>query len=201
MVRVSSYARWITTGVNVAVSCGWSVASQIFVRRQSPARFGLTVATTIMQQGVRLKFGTWVNKQQRRGRTKISKYMKLTFAKTFRWTTGKGMSTVANQTDIHAVITVNAGMKYKELAQKRLGAAKASFEAAAVELREAEREMQDAEKYVKSLRAQLNNKMSKPDMRCNCGIRDAVFVEHPKRRVEVQQSMEEVVPLCDTNEY
>jgi hypothetical protein len=68
--------------------------------------------------------------------------------------------------------TMDAGMKYKELAERRLNAARTAFEAAAVELRAAERGVQDAEKYVESLRSHCDKAKKQHD------FNDIVLVEH-----------------------
>ena len=91
------------------------------------------------------------NKQQRRRRSKLSSGVKVALKKTFRWA-GSWRRARARPNENHNVVVLNAGMKYKDLAKRRLENAQASFEAAAVELRAAEREMKDAERYVKSLK-------------------------------------------------
>lgn len=63
-------------------------------------------------------------------------------------------------------------MKYRGLAQRRLDVAREAFEAAAVELRAAERGMKDADKYIETLRTQCRK-----DQKCN-DLNDIVFVEY-----------------------
>jgi hypothetical protein len=97
---------------------------------------------------------------------------------------------------------LDAGMKYKEMAKRRLDAARTSLEAAAIELRAAERGMDDAERYFKSLRLHSVATPCTNDVvfveyerqheegkliqnsidisRCNC-ISDGVLVEHPRQ--------------------
>lgn len=53
----------------------------------------------------------------------------------------------------HDVVAVDAAMKYETAAKTRLDRARANFEAAATELREAEREVADATKYTKSVKS------------------------------------------------
>lgn len=79
--------------------------------------------------------------------------MRLTFKKSIRWAKWGRKGKKDQDGEIHDVMTIGAGMKYKELAERRLNAARAAFEAAAVELRAAERGMRDAEKYVDSMRS------------------------------------------------
>ena len=184
---IGAYTDWFTTVVTVTVSLGWRFASQILIR-QSPVRFVLSVATTLVREGFKVKVDTWINKQKRSKRSKFFSSMKLTFKNTISW--AKKKRRITSQSDeVQDIVALDAGMKYKELAKRRLDAARTSFEAAAVELRAAERGMKDAERYVKSLRLHCKQ-MGKPNnVRCNC-ISDVVFVEHAKQNEgdKIQQS-------------
>ena len=48
-------------------------------------RFVLTVRTTLIHEGFKVKVNTWMGTHQWRGRTKVLSGMKLTFIKTIRW--------------------------------------------------------------------------------------------------------------------
>ena len=107
----------------------------------------LVVATTLIQEVT----NTWISTQRRRGRTRVISGMRLTFKKSIGWAKWGRKRQNDQDGDVHAVVTISAGMKYKELAERRLNAARAAFEAAAlnaaraafeaaaVELRAAER--------------------------------------------------------------
>jgi len=119
----------------------------------TPTRFFLAVGTTLIHEGFKVKVNTWMGTQQRRGRTKVFSGVKLTFNKTIRWAKGGRRRKKDPEQEVQDVVTMDAGMKYRELAERRLNAARTAFEAAAVELRAAERRVQDAEKYFESLRS------------------------------------------------
>ena len=76
-------------------------------------------------------------------------------SKTFRWPNSKNskkrLVTPVCVGGEHDVVAVDAAMKYEKAAKMRLDRARVSFEAAATELREAEREVADATKYTKSV--------------------------------------------------
>jgi hypothetical protein len=129
----------------------------------------LAVATTLIHEGT----NTWIGTQRRRGTTRVISGMRLTFKKSIQWAKWGRRRKKDPDGDVHVVVTMNAGMKYKELAERRLNAARVAFEVAAVELRAAERGMKDAEKYVKSLRShcdKVNHKQNE--------LNDVVLVEH-----------------------
>ena len=182
------YTNWLTSAVTVTVSVGWSLFAGSWIPSWSPApvKFVLSLATTLVRRRLKVKVDTWINKQQRRRRSNLSSGVKVTLKKTFRWA-GSWRRARARPDEIHNVVVLNAGMKYKDLAKRRLEDAQASFEAAAVELRAAEREMKDAERYVKSLKPHCKF------VEYQDTINDVVVVEHTKqyRGESTQESMEE----------
>lgn len=153
----------------LVASVGWSLASQILMR-QSPMRVVLSVATTLVREGVKVKVGTWINAQKLSRRVKLFMGMKLTAKKTIRWAKKKRRK--MSQSEVHDSATWDAGMKYKDSAERRLKVARASFEAAAAELKTAEHEMKDAEIYVKSLRPHCEKIEEQND------IDDFILVDH-----------------------
>ena len=129
-------------------SFGWRLLSQIMIRQLSPIRFALRIASSLLQEGVKLRVS------QRR-RTRFFRGIKVSCKKTIRWAKKKKNAPSSQQKyEFDNVVALDAGMKYKGLAQRRLDVAREAFEAAAVELRAAERGMQDADKYIETLRTQ-----------------------------------------------
>ncbi|KAL7461899.1 hypothetical protein ACHAXS_002304 [Conticribra weissflogii] len=61
-------------------------------------------------------------------------------------------------TGSHNVVAIDAAMKYKELAEKRAKVARSAFQIAALELRRAERGLEDAEKYLQSVHTVCTDK-------------------------------------------
>jgi hypothetical protein len=120
--------------------------------------------------------------------------MRVTLTKTIRWAAKGGKKIVNGSTtktkkrncgcqediieEAQDVVTMDAGLKYKDLAERRLNAARAAFEAAAVELRQAERGMNDAENYVKSLRSHCKSKAKNIQLHQHELFNDVVLVEH-----------------------
>lgn len=158
-------------------------ASYIFIR-QTPLRFFCSVVTTLVREGVKVKVDTWIHTQKQR-RILVSK-LKIFSCLKFKW---------KNRVECHSdealdVVALDAGMKYKELAKRRLDAARKSFEDAAVELRAAEDGMQDAERYFKSLRSHSVGtsrtsdivfvEHERPNEGCN-SMSDIVLVEHARQ--------------------
>ena len=159
----------------VALTSPWicQLATRILIGAPlSPTRFFLAVGTTLIHEGFKVKVNTWMGTQQRRGRTKVPSGVKLTFNKTIRWAKGGRRRKKDPEQEVQDVVTMDAGMKYRELAERRLNAARTAFEAAAVELRAAERGVQDAEKYFESLRSHCDKAKKQHD------FNDIVLVEH-----------------------
>lgn len=81
----------------------------------------------------------------------------LKISKTFRWTnTNNARKRFVSPRCVggeHDVIAIDAAMKYESLAKMRLDRARANVEAAAKELKEAERGVEDAKKYTKSVKS------------------------------------------------
>ena len=196
VAMLSTYTSWCTSTVTTTVGFGWRVASQILVR-QSPVRIVFTFAATLMKEGVKVKIGTWVGKQKQKKQSSFVKGVKLTAKKTIKWAKRKRKRRNGPQSDTaqHDVVALDAGMKYKELAKRRLDAARASFEAAAIELKAAENGMQDAERYVKSLRAHCEHVGNQN------AVIDVVFVEHADQneRDQTKTPSEKEVDRLDNN--
>mmetsp|Transcript_15209 Transcript_15209/g.19543 ORF Transcript_15209/g.19543 Transcript_15209/m.19543 type:complete len:165 (+) Transcript_15209:3-497(+) len=136
---------------------GWGIFT-----RQSPVRFVILVATSLMKEGFKVKLEAWKQNSP-----------KLAVKKTFVWIKNKRRNKTQSEND---VVALDAGKKYVDLATRRLVAARASFEAAAVELRAAERGMKDAQRYLATLHKHCKQTRNSKD-RCDC-FNDAVFVEH-----------------------
>ena len=83
--------------------------------------------------------------------------VQLKISKTFRWpnnkNTKKQLAAPICVGGEHDIIAVDAAMKLQTAAKMRLDRARANFEAAATELKEAEREVADATKYTKSVKS------------------------------------------------
>jgi hypothetical protein len=150
---------WLTS-----VGFGCRFASRIIIGVPfTPVRFVLAVTTSLVHEG----FNTWISTQQRKGRTKVFTSVKITLKKSIRWVKKGRRKKDPNVDDVRDVVRMDAGMKYKELAERRLNAARSAFEVAAVELSAAERGVKDAEKYVESMRAKKEHEFN-----------DVVLVEH-----------------------
>jgi len=105
-----------------------------------------------VRDGLKAKVNTWMHKHERQRTRKLKRSVGFIAKKVFRWTKKENM--IGFQSDEALdVVALDAAMKYKELAKRRLDAARTSFEAAVVELRAAEHGMQDAERYFKSLKS------------------------------------------------
>jgi hypothetical protein len=159
----------------VAITSPWvcQFASRILIGAPlTPMRFVLAVTTTLIHEGFKVKVNTWIGTQKRRGRTKVLSGVKLTFNKTIRWVKWGRRRKNDPEGEVQDVVTMDAGMKYKELAERRLSAARTAFEAAAVELRAAERGVRDAEKYFESLRSHCDKAKKLHE------FNDVVLVDH-----------------------
>ena len=133
-----------------SVNLGWRLLKQIMIRQLSPIRFALRIASNLLQEGVKLRVDTWLGRR----RTRFFRGIKVSCNKTIRWVAKKKNPSSQQKYEFDNVVALDAGMKYKGLAQRRLDVAREAFEAAAVELRAAERGMKDANKYVETLRTQ-----------------------------------------------
>jgi len=80
------------------------------------------------------------------------------------------------------VLAVDAARKYKELAEKRAQAARSAFKIAALELRRAERSLEDAETYLQSIRSFCLDKEGREN-------HDFVLIEHEKVNEEDTQEV------------
>ena len=132
-----------------SVNLGWRLLSQIMIRQLSPIRFALRIASCLLQEGVKLRV--------ERRRTRFFRGIKVSCNKTIRWVVKKKTNNAPSSQqkyEFDNVVALDAGMKYKGLAQRRLDVAREAFEAAAVELRAAERGKKDADKYIETLRTQ-----------------------------------------------
>ena len=130
---------------------GLRLLSRIMIRQLSPIRFALRIASSLLQEGVKLRVDAWLGRR----RTRFFRGIKVSCKKTIRWAKKKKNAPSSQKKyEFDNVVALDAGMKYKSLAQRRLDVAREAFEAAAVELRAAERGMQDADKYIETLRTQ-----------------------------------------------
>jgi hypothetical protein len=185
---------WVTT---TSVGLGYRLASRVVGVPFTPMRCILSIGTTLVKEGLRVKVSTCIGNQRRRSssasQSRLFHGMRVTLTKTIRWA-AKGGKKIVNgsktktkrncgcQEDIieeaHDVVTMDAGLKYQDLAERRLNAARSAFEAAAVELRQAERGMNDAENYVKSLRSHCKSKAKNIQLQHHELFNDVVLVEH-----------------------
>jgi hypothetical protein len=148
---------YIVSAVNASVSFGTTLLLNHCI--QSPTKVMFSVATVLAREGIKLKVSTWMSKQRKKRRSQFTKSFKLTFSNTFKWAKKwrrTGVCAAATKTSVavgsdHAVVAIDAALKYKSLTATRLEMARAAFEAAALELKAAERGVEDAEKYYKSL--------------------------------------------------
>ena len=150
-----SFTKW-------SINLGWRIVSQVIVR-QSPVRLALSLGSNILQRRVKFGVNTWLGRRQ----TKVLKGVKLSFRKSIypfrksiRWvrkkTRATARRTMSEEAGIHDVMLLDAGMKYKDLAEIRLNVAKAAFEVASKELKAAERGLKEATNYVDGLRKHCN---------------------------------------------
>ena len=162
---------WVST---TSVGLGYRLASRVVGVPFTPMRCILSIGTTLVKEGLRVKVSTCIGNQRRRSQSRFYSGMRLTLTKTIQWAAKGGKKIINSKTkakrifgsediieEAHDVVTMDAGLKYKDLAERRLNAARSAFEAAAVELRQAERGMNDAENYVKSLRSHCKSKAKK----------------------------------------
>ena len=166
-----SFTKW-------SINIGWRIVSQVIVR-QSPVRLALSIGSNVLQKRVKFKVDTWLGRRQ----TKLFKGVKLSirksiypFRKSIRWVRKKRRTrarrTMSEEAGIHDVMLLDAGMKYKDLAEKRFTTAKTAFEAASKELKTAERGLKEATNYIDGLRKHCN-KIHQHET-------DIVFVEHAR---------------------
>ena len=173
MVAIGTCTNWFTSAVSLTVGLGWRIASQILIR-QTGVRFVVSVAATLMKEGFKVKFGAFAKEQQQRNRSRIITGVKHSVKKTIKWAKHKRGIEPQTSGVTHDVVALDAGKKYKMLAERRLKAARKASEAATLELKEAERGMDDADVYVKSIRRHCSNieKQTSTD-----GDNDFVFVD------------------------
>lgn len=180
---------WVTT---TSVGLGYRLASRVVGVPFTPGRCILSIGTTLVKEGLRVKVSTCIGNQRRRSQSRLFSGVRLTVSKTIRWFAKGGKKIVSSKTtktkrnyfsediieEAHDLVTMDAGLKYKDLAEKRLSAARTAFEAAAVELRQAERGMVDADNYVKSLRSHCKSKAKNIQLQQHELFHDVVLVEH-----------------------
>jgi len=183
-----SFTKW-------SINIGWRIVSQVIVR-QSPVRLALSLGSNMLQRRVKFKIDTWLGRRQ----TKLLKGVKLSlrktiypFRKSIRWVRKKRRSrasrTMSEKAGIHDVMLLDAGIKYKDLAEKRLNIAQAAFEVASKELKAAERGLKEATNYVDGLKKHCN-KIHQHET-------DIVFVEHA-REENVHQNSNAVLSSSTT---
>ena len=183
-----SFTKW-------SINIGWRIVSQVIVR-QSPVRLALSLGSNMLQRRVKFKIDTWLGRRQ----TKLLKGVKLSlrktiypFRKSIRWVRKKRRSrarrTMSEKAGIHDVMLLDAGIKYKDLAEKRFNIAQAAFEVASKELKAAERGLKEATNYVDGLKKHCN-KIHQHET-------DIVFVEHA-REENVHQNSNAVLSSSTT---
>ncbi len=111
-------------------------------------RIAISAASCLIDEGIRVKVDTWINQQHRKGRKTLCSRLKLTFKKAIRWRKSRKrretQSAVASLNEWACGEQYDAGMSDTKLAKRRLRAARVAFEAAAEELKAAERGMKHA---------------------------------------------------------
>lgn len=166
----------LVSAVNNSVAAAVSIGAKLMVRyyAQSPARTMLSVATIICREGVKLRINAWINKKWRKRRERIVGSIRMSLSKTFKWpkTRGRTQATCAEEGD--EVMAIDAALRYQRLAEQRLEVARKSFELAQIELLNAERGLDEAKKYLKSVRSKT------PEIRRCKSSSDIVFVDYPK---------------------
>ncbi|KAK1742531.1 hypothetical protein QTG54_007096 [Skeletonema marinoi] len=189
---LGTYTNYFTSAVNVTVSLGWRYGSQFFVRPCSfPFRVVLSVSSIIFREGFKVSVSSWINTQKKKKMRQLRSGIQLKISKTFRWASSKNSAKKIRLVDPvcvggeHDIIAVDAAMKYETLAIMRLDRARVTFEAAAKELKEAEREVADAKKYTKSVKSYC-----KKCQENQSNASDYVFVDPaPKNLTETRKNV------------
>jgi hypothetical protein len=176
LMGVTALTTTLVSAVNNSVAAAVSIGAKLMVRyyAQSPARTMLSVATIICREGVKLRINAWINKKWRKRRERIVGSIRMSLSKTFKWpkTRGRTQATCAEEGD--EVMAIDAALRYQRLAEQRLEVARKSFELAQIELINAERGLDEAKKYLKSVRSKT------PEIRRCKSSSDIVFVDYPK---------------------
>jgi hypothetical protein len=146
----------INSSLGAAFTFGTSLAVQYYT--QNPARVMMSVATLVCREGIKFKVNAWINKKWKKKKSRLNNGLKLSLSKTIKWSKMKlskkrhtgGLKTIEIDDD---EVAINAAIKFQTLAEKRLKLARESYEAAALELREAERWLEEAKKHVSGVRS------------------------------------------------
>jgi len=107
-------------------------------------RIVLSAATCIIEEGIRFKFDAWINQHHRRGKHTLYSRVKLTFRKAIQWGMRRKRKGTVPADESDDAFPYDAGMNDIQRAKRRLRIARAAYEAAAAELKAAERGMQYA---------------------------------------------------------
>jgi hypothetical protein len=99
----------------------------------------LSAATSIIEEGIRLRFDAWIDQKHLRGRQTLYSRIKVTIRRVIRWRRKKKEEQLNGNG-----FAFNAAMKDTKLAKRRLLLARAAFKSAEAELRAAERGMRHA---------------------------------------------------------
>lgn len=185
-MAASTFATWFVATVNNSVGTAVSIGTKLTVRyyAKGSTRTMMSVATVICREGIKLRVNAWASKKWKRKRTELGNRMKLSLTNTFKWPKMKRTrnSATTSEADLNhgnEVVAISAALKYQALAEKRLEAAWISYEAAAIEFREAERELDDAKNYVRTVKSYCNNKSPHIGRERSKSSSDIVFVDYP----------------------
>ena len=179
MVTVGAYTTSFTSAVTFTVSLGWRLASRVLIRG-APFRFAFSVATAFVQEGIKIRVNSWIGVQKKRTRSRFLGGVKGTVKKSITWTKRKKKGGCRAENHGGSV-AIDAATKYNELAKRRLEVAKVSYEAAANELRAAERGMKEADRYVEYVK--LHCRVMEDDG--GGGSSDFVMVKHVGKEDEL----------------
>jgi hypothetical protein len=171
----TSFVSAVNSSVSAVVSFGTKLAVRYYA--QSPARTALSVATVICREGIKLKVNAYLNKKWQKRKAKIVNGLKMTISKTFKWPMrvikrSKRGKLIRRGDEAFAI---DATVRYQKCVEQRLERARYAFQAAEMELRQAELEFKEAIAYVKTVRSIIN---STPELRRCRSSSDIVFVEY-----------------------
>ena len=119
-----------------SISLAWRFSSQSLIPYASLVV--LSAATSIIEEGIRLRFDASIDQKHLRGRQTLYSRIKLTIRR-IRWRRKKKKEHLNGNG-----FAFNAAMKDTKLAKRRLLLARAAFKSAEAELRAAERGMRHA---------------------------------------------------------
>lgn len=114
--------------------------------------------------------------------------IRLKLSKTFRLGSSRnkrGLIAPASVGGEHDIIAVDASLKYQAIAKMRLERARRNFEDAATELKEAERGVADAKKYIKSVKSYCEKCQRNPSHASDYVFVDPVPKAEARKRVVI----------------